>query len=208
MTTYVNIGSGGADTWAHSVATSGDLPSTGATGEIRLDRATGDIYYWNGSAWALIGADIAAGINVQDLTSITDGSTATAGLLTERITASQASATTTGVAASGSFGDVASISVTAGRWNITGVLGVDDNGATLTTAIEAAISASATGAGLGIIDVVKDDSVSGSTVSRSYRVPDVFASLSGTTTYYLNSKFTYSAGTPAHYGKISAIRIG
>lgn len=207
MTTFITLGIGGADTWTNSVATVGDLPATGATGEVRLVRGTGTVYYWNGSAWTVIGASVGA-LDIEDVVAITDGSSAGAGLITQTISASQTSAVTTNVGATGVFGHATSISVTAGRWVITGVAGFDDNGATLTTAIEGAISSSATGAGLTIADVIKDDSVSGSTVSRSMVVPSSVVSLSGTTTYYLNTKFTYSAGTPAHYGKILARRIG
>jgi hypothetical protein len=164
------------------------------------------LYYWNGSAWATTSS--AGSIDIEDINSITDGSTAAAGSLTEVISNTQGSATTSGVGATGAFGNALSISVTAGRWNIYGVAGFDDNGAPLTTALEAGISNSATGSGLGIADVIKDDTVGGSTVSRSFVVPDLFVSLNLTTTYYINTKMTYASGSPRHYGKIAARRVG
>lgn len=208
MSTYINLGSGGADSWRESVATVGDLPATGATGEVKLVRGTGTIYYWNGSAWAVIGATVGA-IDIEDITPITDGSNAGVNEITEVLSSSQTSATGTGVGATGVYGNVVSVSVTAGRWILSGVAGFDDNGANLTTALEGAISASATGAGLTIADVTKDDSiVGGSSVNRSFVVPDLYISLSGTTTYYLNTKFTYTSGSPQHFGKLQARRIG
>ena len=207
MTSYISLGAGGADTWTTSVATVGDLPATGAAGEVKLVRATGGVYFWNGAAWALVSSG-AGSIDIEDLVSFTDGTLAAAGLITERISNSQTTATGSGIGTSGNFGNVLSISVTAGRWVLSGVAGFDDNGATLTTALEAGISNSATGAGLTIADVIKDDTVSGSTVSRSMVVPELFVSLNATTTYYLNTKFTYSAGSPQHYGKLAARRVG
>lgn len=206
--TYITLGSGGADSWRESVATVGDLPSTGAQGQVKLVRDTGTVYYWNGSAWAIIGASVGS-TTIEDITSITDGSTASAGELTEIISNSQTSATTAGVGATGVFGNAVSINVTAGRWIITGVAGFDDNGANLTTALEGGLSNSATGAGLTIADVAKDDSIAGaSTVNRSFVIPSLFVSLNATTTYYVNTKFTYDSGSPRHFGKIVARRIG
>lgn len=209
MTTYVSLGAGGADTWVESVPTVGDLPSQGADGQVRLVRGTGTLYYWNGSAWAVVGAVVSGGIDIEDIISFVDGSTASAGEITETLSTSQASATATGVGATGTFGNVVSVAITAGRWIVTGVAGFDDNGANLTTAVEGGISASATGAGLGIDDVIKDDSITGAaTVNKSYPVPNLYVSLGSTTTYYLNTKFTYSSGSPRHFGKIVARRIG
>lgn len=208
MTSYINLGSGGADTWSNSVATPGDLPATGATGEVRLARSTGAVYYWNGSAWALISSG-AGTITINDLVPIVDGSAAGVTKVNEVLSATQGSETTTGVAATATFGPVVNIAVTAGRWVLNGSVGFDQNGANLTGAIFGAISSSSSGSGLDIFDQVKDDSTTGATtLNRSHVVPEQIISISGTTTYYLISKFTYDSGTPRHFGRLTARRIG
>ena len=209
MTTYLTLGTGGADTWTFSVATAGDLPATGAAGQVKLVRDTGSVVYWNGAAWAAVTAGGAGTITINDLVAIVDGSSAGLTKVNEVLSASQGVETATGVAATGVFGNVVNISVTAGRWVLNGVAGFDQNGANLSGAIFGAISSSSSGSGLAISEISKDDSTTGATtLNRSFVVPSKIISISGTTTYYLNTKFTYDAGTPRHFGQLSAQRIG
>lgn len=208
MTTYISIGAGGADTWLESVATSGLLPAIGATGQVRLVRDTGSVVYWNGASWSAISAGAGA-IDISDIVSIVDGSQGGVGELTEIISNSQTTATSGGVGATTVYGSAISINVTAGRWVINGVAGFTDNGALLSGSLDAGISNSATGIGLTIADIVSDDSLTGgAALTRSYPVPEVVVSLNATTTYYLNTKFSYSSGTPQHFGKLVARRVG
>lgn len=209
MTSYRNLGTGGADTWADSVATAAELPATGALNEVRLVSDTGAVMYWNGSAWASTAGGGGGATDIEDLTAFTNGSSAGAGLITQVITAAQPTANSSNVGATGVFGYAVSISVTAGRWVVTGVAGFEDNGALLSGAIEATITNTSTAGGVTADSVAKDDSITGgSALSRSFVVPEIVISISSTTTYYLNTKFTYSSGSPLHYGKITARRIG
>lgn len=146
-------------------------------------------------------------LQVSALKPITNGGSASAGKIGEILTASQASATTTGVGATGVYGSVVSLSITAGVWQVYGVVAFSENGANLTDAFIAGISDSATGLTLGAFDVAVHNNLISSTSDLQVPVPNVLISIGSTTTYYLNSKFFYTSGTPKHYGKIYALRI-
>lgn len=147
-------------------------------------------------------------LNIAALLAYTDGSSASAGQINEILTASQTSNTTTGVAVSGSYGAVISKSFTAGRWLIQGVAGFNENGATLTTALQCGISASATGAGIDEFDTSLAPFLISSTSDALISTPWVDITIAAPTTYYLNTRFYYTSGTPKHRGKIKGIRIG
>lgn len=146
-------------------------------------------------------------LNVAALGVVTDGSSAASGKIGEILAASQATNTTTGVGATGAFGSVTSVSLTAGVWEIDGVIAFNENGSVLTTALEGAISASATGVGITDFDRCVLPNLISSTSDALSPVPSQVVSISSTTTYYLNSKFYYTAGTPRHRGRIIARRI-
>lgn len=141
------------------------------------------------------------------LGSVTDGSLAGVGQIGEILTASQSTNTTTGVAASGSFGSIISLAVTAGVWELSGTAAFNENGAVLTTALEAAISDSATGLTVSDFDRVVLPNLISSTSDALSPVPTMVVSVNAPTTYYLNSKFYYTAGTPRHRGRLVARRI-
>ena len=147
-------------------------------------------------------------LNIAALQAITNGSSASAGQVNEILTGTQASNTTTGVASSGSYGSVTSVSLTAGRWVLQGVAGFNENGATLTTAIECGISDSATGVGISEFNTTLAPFLVSSTSDALLSTPLVDVSVGSTTTYYLNTRFYYSAGTPQHRGRIIARRVG
>lgn len=147
-------------------------------------------------------------LNIAALLAYTDGSSASAGQINQLLTGTQATNTTTGVAASGLWGNATSVSLTAGRWAIQGVAGFNENGAVLTTAVECGISASSSGAGIDEFETTVAPFLVSSTSDALLSTPVVYVSLSGTTTYYLNTRFYYSSGTPRHRGRIKAVRIG
>lgn len=146
-------------------------------------------------------------LNVAALSTVTDGSSASSGKIGEILTGTQATNTATGIGASGVYGNATSVSLTAGVWSIEGVVGFNENGATLTTSLTCGISTSASGAGISEFDT----SVHAYTISGSadpvFKTPRVLVSISSTTTYYLNTKFNYSSGTPNHRGRIQALRV-
>ncbi len=123
------------------------------------------------------------------------------------LSATQATNTATGVGASGVWGSPISLSITAGTWQIQGVAGMSENGAALTTALEVGISAAANGTGMGAFDESIMPFLISSTSDAQITTPMVYVTLGSTTTYYLNTKFYYSSGTPQHRGKIIAVRI-
>lgn len=146
-------------------------------------------------------------LNTAAIVPETGGSAAAAGKIGEIITSSVTSATTTGVGATGVYGNVTSISLTAGVWLLTGVAGFQENGATLTTSLSAGFSTSSSGGTLGTLDPAVYNNLVSSTSDLVAPVPDLDVNISSTTTYYLNTRFFYTAGTPKHYGKISARRV-
>lgn len=146
-------------------------------------------------------------LNVPALTAIVDGSSAALGDIGEILTASQATNTSTGVGATGAFGAITSLLVSAGVWELSGTAAFSENAAVLTTALEAAISASATGVGIGDFDRAVLPNLISSTSDALTAVPTTVVSVAAPTTYYLNSKFYYTAGTPQHRGRIVARRI-
>lgn len=144
-------------------------------------------------------------LNIAALTALT--AAPAVGAINEVLTAEQTTNTTTGIGLTGVFGNVTSISLPAGRYAIFGVAGLNENGAVLTDFVQVAISDSTNGTGLTEFDTaqlpyltVGSDPIL--TTPTRYIRPTV------TTTYYLNTKFNYTSGTPRHRGRITAIRIG
>jgi hypothetical protein len=146
-------------------------------------------------------------LNVAALQIITDGSSAGTAV-NQIVTAQQTTATATGVGATGVYGNSISVSVPAGRWILWGTAGFSENGAVLTTAMQCGISDSATGVGLTNVNTSIFPALISSTSDLILTPPQSVISISSTTTYYMNTKFYYTAGSPQHYGKISALRIG
>ncbi len=111
-------------------------------------------------------------------------------------------------AATGVFGDMTSISLTAGDWEVTGGVHAVLNSATV-TGFFGAISVNS---GSTTTDHVSGEnqfsalaptaSISTTTAIIPHRL-----SLAATTTVYLKSRFNYSAGTPRHLGYIKARRV-
>jgi len=144
--------------------------------------------------------------NMAALTSITDGGTPPTGQIGELLAAQQGGRTTTGIGATGVFGSVIQVNVTPGRWLLYGAAAFSLNGATLTGGLQCGISSSPSGAGINEFDTTIFSPIP--TADNILHPPHIVVYLSATTTYYLNTKFTYSAGTPSHGGKIYALRIG
>jgi len=144
--------------------------------------------------------------DVAELTPVTDGSLAGAGEIGEIFTSTVAASTGAGVGATGVFGSVTSLALGAGVWAITAVGAMSQNGATMSSPFVFGISDSATGVGIGQFAqsrysfLITDDDV-------QFPTPEIIVSIAGATTYYLNSFFNYSAGSPEHYGQITARRI-
>jgi len=146
-------------------------------------------------------------LDVAALLATVAGTAAGSGQVGEVLTATQATNTTTGVGATGVYGAATSIALTAGAYYVTGTAGFNENGAVLEAGLQAGISASATGVGLSEFDTALTPALISSTSDTLLATPGVFVDIAAPTTYYLNTKFTYSAGSPRHRGRIKAWRI-
>lgn len=99
---------------------------------------------------------------------------------------------------------VTSISVTAGNWMITGFVVVN----TGTTQVHGASGISTTTDTLPTLFNIGVAANSGVINKGGFPCPNVFVSLSGTTTYYLIAQSGFTLGSSTAYGNITAIRIG
>lgn len=135
------------------------------------------------------------------------GTAAATGQIGEVLTASQASNTTTGVGATGVFGSAVSLLLTAGSWMVWGTAGFNENGATLTSGLQVGVSASATGVGLSEFDTVLAPFLISSTSDALLPTSCIQVDISTNTTFYLNTRFWYTSGSPRHRGRITARRI-
>lgn len=119
--------------------------------------------------------------------------------------------TATNAAATGTFLALTSITLTPGDWDIAGLaVEVVGTGATTTAggALEACIgttTASSAGCTSGY-DYVQQAHTLASNDANSLTIPAKRVNISSSTTYYLNVKQTYSAGTPQWRGSITARR--
>jgi hypothetical protein len=147
-------------------------------------------------------------LNTDALTARTDGASPATGKIGETLQASQGAFTATGVAASGSYGSVTSVSLSAGLWIIHGVLSFEENGAVLTQGVSAGLSDTSNGSNVGAFGFSRHAYQIITGENPQFSAPPKLVSLSGTTTYYLNSKFDYTSGAPRHKGEIWAVRIG
>lgn len=118
--------------------------------------------------------------------------------------------TTTGVGATTVWGAVSGVSLTLneGAYILSGIIEWADNGATLSNSVIAGYSTSATGTP-GTFEKVEFPFISaGSGETFRMALPMFLVSVSAaSTTYYLNTNFTYTGGTPQHGGLLQAIRI-
>lgn len=106
------------------------------------------------------------------------------------------------------WGDLTSISLTAGDWNVTGCVYVSLNSATCTLA-SAGISTTTGNAstGLNLGDNYFIGPAPTSTIGSDFQIPEYRLSLAATTTVYLKANCTYSAGNPQSVCRLSARRV-
>lgn len=146
-------------------------------------------------------------LNTAALLAVVSGTPQAAGKIGEIVTSTVAANTTTGVGASGAYGNVTSITLQAGAYVIEATAGLNENAATLTTGLQCGISDTADGSSINEFDTFLAPFLISSTSDAILHTPDVLVNISTPTTYYLNTKFTYTAGTPRHRGRIRATRI-
>ena len=102
--------------------------------------------------------------------------------------------------------NLTSISLTAGIWDVTGVLGF--NGATTGTAIVASVSSTSATLGTAGDNRIDFPFVSQVNSNLTLTVPAVRFVLTSTTSIYLVGQMNYTVGTGGFYGRISGVRVG
>lgn len=109
---------------------------------------------------------------------------------------------------SSQYGDLTSISLTAGDWDVAGLMQAAASGATVTN-VEVGISTtsgnSTTGLTIGKNFVAFREPISTSDSTAS--IPRYRIKLAATTTVYLKYQSTYAAATPKAYGTLTARRV-
>lgn len=119
--------------------------------------------------------------------------------------------TPTNMGTSATWTNMTSISLSAGDWDVVGNHYIFNNGAT-TTGATTNLLAISVNSGATTTDHVIGSNVVGlfitsATSERSAVIPHYRLSLSATTTVYLKSNFSYSAGTPQYQCRLSARRV-
>lgn len=184
------------------VPENGNLYYTDARARLALS-ATAPVTYDNTTGVFSLGA-----LTLDDLVPETSGTPAGVGKIGQILTASQVANTSTGVGATGVYGNATSLSITAGRWQVWGSAGFSENAAVLTTGLQCGISASSAGGSLNEFDTALFPGLISGSSDLILSTPSVIIDIASTTTYYLNTKFYYTSGSPQHRGKITALRIG
>lgn len=118
----------------------------------------------------------------------------------------------TNVPTTGNYGDLTSISLTAGDWLVTGAVRINTATSTATTNTEAAITTTSGNSSSGFVSGENYfESAFAAPGTNTRQVPHVIAayrmSLSTTTTVYLKFSATYTNGQPVATGSIRATRI-
>lgn len=138
---------------------------------------------------------------------ITTGATVGTGYIGETVQGQQLSSTS--LFGNGTFGDMASISLTAGKWSISIVGTFILNTGTGMTAVAAGISTTSGNSATGLTE--GDNYANGlpptANANNSVFVSNYIVQPTSTTTYYLKGVGYYSGGTPQYRGRITAIRI-
>ena len=111
--------------------------------------------------------------------------------------------------ATGDWADADSISLTAGDWDVTGILSMQLNGGTITQ-MDLGISTTSGNSATGLQEgdnFVESAALPAGAVHQSVSIPSFRMSLSGTTTVYLKVKAAYAVAAPQYVSRISARRV-
>lgn len=145
-----------------------------------------------------------------DLRGTTTNGAAPSGYVGEEVAAIQS--TYTNYTTTATYQNITSITLTAGDWDLDTFFTYSSNSATITAAANAIFvvsttTASASGATEGLnISYVPQAALLG-TSKFSDAIPSYRVSITGSTTYYLNSQATFTLGNPQFVGGIRARRI-
>lgn len=138
----------------------------------------------------------------------TTNDSAAAGSIGEYVAGSVAAGSAVSSTGTTQYFDIQSIILTAGDWDVTGAVVYTLNGATVTAAAGGiGTSSGNTSTGLSFGDTLFAGTIPVAANDNSTIIPAVRKSLASTTTIYLKANYTFSAGTPKAYGRISARRV-
>lgn len=139
---------------------------------------------------------------------VTDGSNASSGQIGEYVSAlNPNSPSADNCPASGNFGDLSSISLTAGDWSVS-VMGQGQAGTSTPTDFSIGISSTSGNASDGLVIGNNRNFLQFNGASNVWgSIPNYRVSLTTTKTYYLKYRCSYSGGVANALGRISAIRI-
>jgi hypothetical protein len=144
-----------------------------------------------------------------DVLGVSGSGVAAAGYIGEHISTTAVACTTNTGATNLGTANIASVSFTAGSWEIWGVVGIDPAGTTVVSALQGSISTtSATqGGSLGSVGVGQLASPeTGST--ETLTVPPQVFHFSGATTVYLVGTAVFSTSTAGLCGQLMSTRVG
>lgn len=159
-----------------------------------------------GSSFGITTKSITFSPTTSGLVGTTTNNNASTGIVGEYV--SSVISTATNFPATATYGDLTSISLTAGDWDVTVQLKAQLNDATV-VAFVTGVSTTSGNSGAGLVegDSRLDSPPPGNSADASLTVSAVRFSLSATTTLYLKYLASFSAGTPRAVGRISARRV-
>jgi hypothetical protein len=153
------------------------------------------------------GAAVGFPVGAANVVGRTDGLAPAAGYIGEQIRAVQLS--NTAFPATGAYGDLASISLPAGVWDISAVLYAAINTAGGLNVVQCGISSTVgnSATGLNIGDNLSAGLPPTGTADTNVCIPQFRVVISATTIYYLKYLAAFSSGSPNARGRISAVRV-
>ena len=157
----------------------------------------------DGTSWIVLNAP---GVPAKSVKGTSANDSAAAGYVGEYI---ESFAGPISAPAANTFGDITSITLTAGDWDISAMaISILNTGVSITSVICGIGTVSGTsGSGLTGGDTQGYSAPPTSNYLPSITIPPKRVSLAATTTYYLKMWMSYSSGTPQFQGRISARRV-
>lgn len=164
---------------------------------------------WVLSRSATLGSNIAITVNgstsAVGIQGTATNDNAPAGYYGEVVRAAVASGSAVSATGTGQWTDITSISLTAGDWQIDAIAKADTNGSTYTV-FQIGIGTVTGNDATGITDGDNRATFVGA-VDHTLSIPGYRVQPTATTTYYLKFIYTFAAGTPRSFGRISARRM-
>jgi len=221
--TCLTVGGSGTHNAYHSQFNSGSASAISVSAGAALSLSLSHAASSNTNAITGVGSIVYSGITFPSSSSTINTTTQTgsgtlqgskntapsAGFLGEQIRAVLANGTPTALTSTTSK-NVTSISLTAGIWDVSGIIGFATGAGTVVTQMVAAISStSATIPGnYGDDSIVLSITAGLTNFQNTLPIPALRVSLSSTTTYYLVANAIFTVSTYSAYGRISATRVG